>query len=48
VGNSVKKSWDEYVDSWDSMINPSNSYDSDKAITQMQVDSEKHNQDATS
>ncbi len=41
------ESWDKYVDSWDSMINTSASYDSDKRITQMQVDSEEYNLSVT-
>ena len=39
--------WDsmsKFVDDWDSLLNPWTWYDSDKKITQMQVDAEKHNQ----
>ena len=42
------KSWDKYADSWDSMLNISKSHDSDKVITEMQVNSEKYNTNVTS
>ena len=39
-----KTSWQKYEDDWTSLLNPSESYDSDKEITEMQVRAEQRNQ----
>ena len=42
--------WDamsQYADSWDSLVKPKEEKDSDKRITQMQVEAEKHNREVT-
>ena len=36
--------WTRYYDKWDEIINPKQKVDSDKDITQLQVEVEKRNQ----
>ena len=46
IGQSFIDWWDdidEYGDSWDDLLDSTGWYDSDKIITQMQVNAEKHN-----
>ena len=46
VGQSFIDWWnsvDQYWDAWDNIFDSSDWYDSDKVITQLQVDAEKHN-----
>ena len=39
--------WSEYADAWDTIINPDTEFDADKKITEVEVEAEKHNREAT-
>ena len=38
-------SWTKYLDAWDEIIDPKTEFDSDKVITQLQVEADKHNKE---